>query len=79
MFSGIFQPLHLLIILAIVMIIFGAGKLSKIGGGLAQSIKAFKKEWGGKGQEISHVHPASGHKIVPKVLPWQANNRSGFA
>ena len=26
------------------MIIFGAGKLSEIGGGLAKSIKAFKKE-----------------------------------
>jgi len=44
MFSGIFQPLHLLIILVIVMIIFGAGKLSEIGGGVAKSIKAFKKE-----------------------------------
>jgi len=44
MFSGLLQPLHLIIILAIVMIIFGAGKLSEIGGGLAKSIKAFKKE-----------------------------------
>ena len=44
MFSGLFQPLHLLIILAIVMIIFGAGKLSEIGEGLGKSIKAFKKE-----------------------------------
>jgi len=44
MFSGLFQPLHLIIILVIVMIIFGAGKLSEIGGGLAKSIKAFKKE-----------------------------------
>lgn len=26
------------------MIIFGAGKLSEIGGGVAKSIKAFKKE-----------------------------------
>ena len=44
MFSGIFQPLHLLIILVIVMIIFGAGKLSDIGEGLGKSIKGFKKE-----------------------------------
>jgi len=44
MFSGIFQPLHLLIILVIMMIIFGAGKLSDIGEGLGKSIKGFKKE-----------------------------------
>jgi len=44
MFSGALQPLHLLIILAIVFIIFGAGKLSSIGEGLGKSIKGFKKE-----------------------------------
>ena len=34
---------ELLIILAIVMIIFGAGKLPQIGAGLGQSIRNFKK------------------------------------
>ena len=43
MFSGLFQPLHLIIILVIVVIIFGAGKLPEIGEGLAKSIKAFKR------------------------------------
>jgi len=42
MFSGLFQPLHLIIILVIVIIIFGAGKLPEIGEGLAKSIKSFK-------------------------------------
>ena len=44
MFSGILQPLHLLIILVIVFIIFGAGKLSSIGEGLGKTIKGFKNE-----------------------------------
>jgi sec-independent protein translocase protein TatA len=34
---------ELLIILAIVMIIFGAGKLPQIGAGIGQSIRNFKK------------------------------------
>ncbi len=41
--EGLFQPLHLIVILAIVLIIFGPGKLPELGEGLGKSIKAFKK------------------------------------
>ncbi len=40
---GLFQPLHLLLILFIVLIIFGPGKLPEIGEGLGKSIRGFKK------------------------------------
>ncbi len=40
---GLFQPLHLLLILVIVLIIFGPGKLPAIGEGLGKSIRGFKK------------------------------------
>jgi len=43
MFSGIFQPMHLIVILVIVLIVWGPGKLPEIGAGLGKSIKAFKK------------------------------------
>ena len=43
MFTGLIQPLHLIVILVIVVIIFGAGKLPEIGECLAKSIKAFKR------------------------------------
>ncbi|MDA8240226.1 MAG: twin-arginine translocase TatA/TatE family subunit [Nitrospiraceae bacterium] len=43
MFEGLFQPLHLIVILAIVLIIFGPGKLPEIGAGLGKSIREFKK------------------------------------
>jgi sec-independent protein translocase protein TatA len=43
MFSGLFQPMHLIVILIIVMIIWGPGKLPEIGEGLAKTIKSFKK------------------------------------
>ena len=42
-------PWELVIILAIVLVVFGAGKLPQIGGSLGQAIKNFKK--GVKGEE----------------------------
>ena len=36
-------PMELIIILVIVMIIFGVGKLSDIGGALGRSIREFRK------------------------------------
>jgi len=43
MFEGLLQPMHLILILAIALIIFGPGKLPQIGSGLGQSIREFKK------------------------------------
>ena len=43
MFEGLFQPLHLMIILGIALIIFGPGKLPELGAGLGKSIREFKK------------------------------------
>ncbi|MDA8168852.1 MAG: twin-arginine translocase TatA/TatE family subunit [Nitrospiraceae bacterium] len=43
MFEGLFQPMHMLIILFIVLLIFGPGKLPQIGSGLGKSIREFKK------------------------------------
>ena len=43
MFEGLFQPLHLLVILVIALIIFGPGKLSDVGSSLGKAIKGFKK------------------------------------
>ncbi len=43
MFSGLFSPMHLIVILVIVLIIFGPGKLPDLGNSLGKSIKNFKK------------------------------------
>jgi sec-independent protein translocase protein TatA len=48
---GLFQPLHLLVILVIVLIIFGPGKLPEIGESLGKSIRGFKKAMSGKDEE----------------------------
>jgi len=43
MFEGLFQPMHLLVILIIVLIIFGPGKLPELGSSIGKAIKGFKK------------------------------------
>lgn len=48
---GLGMP-ELLIILVIVLVIFGAGKLPQIGKGLGQGIKNFKQATSGKPDEI---------------------------
>jgi len=48
MFEGLFQPMHLIIILVIALIIFGPGKLPELGKGLGKSIREFKKAMSGE-------------------------------
>ncbi len=48
---GLGMP-ELLIILVIVLVIFGAGKLPQIGKGLGQGIKNFRQATSGKPDEI---------------------------
>jgi len=43
MLEGLFQPLHLIVVLAIVLIMFGPGKLPELGESLGKSIRGFKK------------------------------------
>ncbi len=48
---GLFQPMHLLLILVIVLIIFGPGKLPELGESLGKSIRGFKKAMSEKDDE----------------------------
>ncbi len=43
MFEGLFQPVHLLIILVIALVVFGPGKLPDLGAGLGKGIREFRK------------------------------------
>ena len=43
MFEGLMQPMHLIVILIIVLIIFGPGKLSEMGGSVGKAIRGFKQ------------------------------------
>jgi sec-independent protein translocase protein TatA len=42
MFEGLFQPMHLLVILGIGLLFFGPKKLPELGKGLGEGIRKFK-------------------------------------
>lgn len=43
MIGGVLQPGHLIVILIIVLIIFGPGKLPEIGGAVGKSLREFRR------------------------------------
>jgi len=43
MFEGLFQPMHLLVVLGIALLVFGPKKLPELGKGLGESIRGFKE------------------------------------
>lgn len=53
MIRNLFEPMHLLVILIIVLVIFGPGKLPQIGAGLGKSIREFKKALSGDDPDSS--------------------------
>ena len=65
MFEGLFQPMHLIIILVIALIIFGPGKLPELGKGLGKSIREFKKAMSDTTKDID-VTPEQ--KETPKEI-----------
>ena len=40
--EGLFQPLHLLLIIAIALLVFGTSKFAAVGKGLGEGIRNFK-------------------------------------
>lgn len=42
MFEGLFQPMHLLIILAIALMVFGPKRLPELGKSLGEAIRGFR-------------------------------------
>lgn len=67
MFEGLFQPMHMLLILVIALIIFGPGKLPQIGEGLGKSIREFKKAVAGEDEVRGDKGGAGAGKARKKV------------
>ena len=64
MMRGLLQPMHLLVLLAIVLIIFGPGKLPELGSSIGKAIRGFKKAV--EGQEHKSEDTADTKKIENK-------------
>ena len=60
MFEGLFQPMHLIIILGIALVIFGPGRLPELGAGLGKSVALItdgRFSGGSHGFVIGHITP----------------------
>jgi sec-independent protein translocase protein TatA len=42
MFEGLFQPVHLIVIVAIALLVFGPKRIPELGKGLAEAIRGFR-------------------------------------
>ena len=51
MFEGLFQPMHLLVLLGIALLVFGPKKLPELGKGLGDGIRIFKTAIKGEEEE----------------------------
>ena len=65
---GFGSPIHWLIVLAIVVLIFGTGELKNLGADLGSSIKGFKKAM----QDGEEEKPKE--ELQTKTLPDDKNN-----
>ncbi len=71
MLGGI-GPTELVILLVIILIVFGAGKLPEIGGALGKGIKNFKKS----SQEPDALDITPMEKEIPEETPSSEENSS---
>jgi len=65
--GGLFQPMHLLLILIIVLIIFGPSKLAGIGKELGKGIKNFKESMSDEPAQPTQTASTPEVKPAPKI------------
>jgi sec-independent protein translocase protein TatA len=57
MFEGLFQPMHLVVIVGIALLVFGPRRLPELGKGLGEAILGFRNSF--KGAEATPATPAA--------------------
>ena len=58
MFEGIFQPMHLLVIMGVALLVFGPKKLPELGKGIGEGIRGFKSAINANGEIPDQNPPA---------------------
>jgi sec-independent protein translocase protein TatA len=58
MFEGLFQPMHMVVILGLALLIFGPKKLPELGKGLGDGIRTFKSAIKGDEKELTASEPS---------------------
>jgi sec-independent protein translocase protein TatA len=69
MLEGLFQPMHLLVIFAIALLVFGPKKLPELGKGIGEGIRALKD-----GMKESSTAHATGAGTEAKTAPPDVSN-----
>ena len=64
---GSFSLMHWIVVLAIILILFGAGKLPRVMGDFAKGIKAFKAGMKEEEEEAETTAPPA--QVTPPVAP----------
>ena len=64
MLEGLFQPTHLILILAIALFVFGPKKLPELGQGLGKGIRGFRDALKGVREESESPRPNETSTIV---------------
>ncbi len=80
MFEGLYQPMHLLVILGLALLVFGPRKLPELGKGLGEAIRGFKNSING-GEAVPHspatrAEDASGSLSPSASSEFQRPSRS---
>lgn len=71
MLEGLFQPMHLLVIFAIALLVFGPKKLPELGKGIGEGIRALKN-----GMKEHSAEPTSNASTeVKSAAPADLSNR----
>ena len=58
MFEGIFQPMHLLVIIGLALLMFGPKKLPELGRGIGEGIRGFKSAINDRADAAQPSQPA---------------------
>src|SRR4030088_2553771 len=56
---GALQPMHLIVVLVIVLLVFGPGKLPELGKAVGDGLRELKKATGGEDKEKTEAAPAA--------------------
>lgn len=77
MFEGLFQPMHLIVILVIALLVFGPKKLPELGKGLGESIRGFKDALSGAAEAAKQQASAASAEQKEAPKPPEAPPRAG--
>jgi sec-independent protein translocase protein TatA len=64
MIEGLFQPMHLLVIIGIALLVFGPKKLPELGKGLGDGIRGFKAAMGGEEKQTDSAKAEGPNKAA---------------